>query len=166
MNFTKENEDGSVTSSITYSKERAERVLYGYGIKDSLDEMEGLVKAWFITTGFEVKDVFRLSNQYWGYSLDDCHYRVANPWWLVETDVGKIVLGPRKRVWHIDWERTTIRGIVTEEDITKGDTYVHSYSHADTVKYLASLRKIYDKSVTDAIRAKRDEERAAEQDEP
>lgn len=156
MNVNHENEDGSVTITRHFSKERVDSQLHGIGVREHLHEMEQLVKAWFKTAGFEVSEVFRLENQYWGYGFDDASYRISSPWWLVETNIGKIILGPRKRVWAIDWSRTDVRGVVTDEDITKGDDYVHSYSHADTVKYLAALYKLWDAQRLQAIREQRD----------
>lgn len=44
-------------------------------------------------------------------------------------------IGYRERMLHIEWPRTKARIIVTEDNVTKDNTMVHSYSNVSTVKY-------------------------------
>lgn len=84
--------------------------------------------------------VWELANGYWPDSprYDD----IRKPWWLFLTDIGLIQIGWRKRVLHIEWDTCKVRGIVTADDVTKGDTYVHAWSVEKAVEYLRSLRAL------------------------
>lgn len=91
--------------------------------------------------GFKPGRAWELVNQYWGKN------DVRGPWWLIQTDIGPIRIGWRKRVIEIEWDACSfghlpVRGIVTEDDVTKNESLVHAYSMVDAVKYLASLRHI------------------------
>ncbi len=90
------------------------------------------VKAIFNLAGIKIVGTPRkLTNGYWG----EGHH----PWWFVKTEFGYIEIGWRKRVMSIDWEDCGLRHIVTADDVTKGETYVHAYSSDDAVKYLREL---------------------------
>lgn len=65
--------------------------------------------------------------------------REESPWWLVQTEIGLIEIGARKRVISIDWGETDITGFVTNDDVTKGLTYVHAWSVEDAIRYLKRL---------------------------
>lgn len=68
------------------------------------------------------------------------HYDdVREPWWLALTDIGPIQIGRRKRVWAISWVACAVRGIVTDDEVTKGETYVHAWNKEDVVRYLTRL---------------------------
>ncbi len=45
----------------------------------------------------------------------------------------------RKRVISINWEATTIRTIVTDDEVTKGEDHVHAYGTLKAVEYLTTL---------------------------
>lgn len=93
----------------------------------------------FTLAGIEVLHCWEINNRYWGSS-----YR-TNPdissWWLAKTQVGIIEIGWRKRVISIHWEDTSIKQIVTEDDVTKDVSGVHAYSVPKAVEYLTELRK-------------------------
>ena len=95
---------------------------------------EKTVREIFPEAGVIVQSLKRLENGYWGH-LEDGAY----PWWFVKTTIGWIEIGWRKRVISVDWEHTSVRKIVTSDDVTKGLTYVHAYSEAKAVEYLKEL---------------------------
>lgn len=84
--------------------------------------------------GLDVRTIKQIRNQYW---IDAPSY----PWWLVLTQFGVIMIGWRKRVISIDWELAEVRHIVTEDDVTKSQTYVHAWSLMDAAKYLSELAR-------------------------
>lgn len=96
------------------------------------------VEALFLLAGFKVDRLWQLENKYWPKVPEyDC---ARTPWWLVKTEIGLVEIGWRKRVISINWSDTTIRKIVTEDTVTKGDSYVHAYSLEKAVEYLRCLR--------------------------
>lgn len=112
------------------------------------------VCALFVLSGFTANEFTQIENQYWPNVDMYAALRAANPWWMVETKFGTIQLGWRKRVIAIDWSATEIRGVVTQDDVTKGVEMVHAYSYGDAVKYLTTLynlckRKEYENAASD-----------------
>jgi hypothetical protein len=98
-------------------------------------------KSLFTVAGFHVGRTWELTNKYW--QKND----VRGPWWLVQTEIGPVCIGWRKRVIEIDWDgcvfaHQPVQGIVTEDNVTKGETYVHAYSMVKAAEYLAALRRI------------------------
>ena len=98
-----------------------------------------MVEALFTLAGFEVKHMHKLQNPYWPEVPNYYDLIIDNPWWLVMTQYGYIKIGPRKRVVSIEWNETAYRGIITEDDVTKADALVYSYSQTDSLKYLTEL---------------------------
>lgn len=90
--------------------------------------------------GFEVSHVWELANGYWPDhpNYDD----VRCPWWLFMTEIGPVRIGRRKRVIEIEWEACRVRGVVTADDVTKGDVYVHAWTVEKAIEYLRALRKM------------------------
>lgn len=72
------------------------------------------------------------------YSHDPCF-----PWFLVTTSKGHIKIGWRKRVINIDWSKTKIEENAGElfpnEDVTKGEKYIHAYGYEKAKEYLNVL---------------------------
>jgi hypothetical protein len=83
-----------------------------------------------------IGELRELPNQYW--KEPGCH-----PWWFVRTHPGWIEIGWRKRVISIDWSDTPIRGIVTQDDLTKSQIMVHAYSMEKALEYLTTLRGLF-----------------------
>ena len=102
----------------------------------SRTEAESIVKL----AGFPILHTWELANGYWPDSPS--YDSVRRPWWLFMTDVGLIQLGWRKRVLAIDWAACEVRGVVTDADVTKGDTYVHAYRVEDAVACMRELRRL------------------------
>lgn len=99
-------------------------------------------KALFMLAGFTVKNTHELTNRYWP---DNDHYaelRRNNPWLLVLTTDGPIVIGWRKRVISISWHDCDVRGYVTEDEVTKDEEMVHAYSYVKALEYLTELRRL------------------------
>lgn len=84
--------------------------------------------------GFSIKKVVEIRNMY-STSYPD-------PWFLIRTEYGVIMIGWRKSVISISWELADFRGIVTEDDVTKKDDLVHAWSYEDALKYLTNLYKL------------------------
>lgn len=104
---------------------------------------EDEVKALFTLAGFGVGKVYELANMYWGGSAGvarwDGGISPTGPWWLLMTEAGPIRIGRRKRVIEIEWDQTSIRKVVTEDEVTKHDTLVHAWSTEKALEYLKAL---------------------------
>lgn len=97
------------------------------------------VAALFLLAGIKVIKFHQLENKYWPDAYVE--ERKRSPWWLAMTPAGPITIGRRKRVISIDWEDTALRTVVTEDAVTKGETYVHAYGYAKAVEYLTTLSR-------------------------
>ena len=101
----------------------------------SKDDAEAL----FRLAGFEVFTSWELVNQYWPTS--EAPWPTGS-WWLVQTDIGLIRVGWRKRVLEIDWTNTGFDADVTTDKVTKEPRIVHAWSNAKAVEYLTELRTL------------------------
>ena len=104
------------------------------------------VQALFESSGFQVKNVFELANQYWPRVDDYAARIVENPWWLVDTQYGLIKVGPRKRVIVIDWSHLTeydpkAIGKIGDDDVTNGPTCVHAWDSDQFARFLSRLKE-------------------------
>jgi hypothetical protein len=91
--------------------------------------------------GLTVSGTEELMNPYWPRTETYFDLIVNSPWWLLYTEIGHIKIGWRKRVIEISWAQTGHPCIVTDDDVTKGEYYVHAWSEEDTVKYLKRLKE-------------------------
>lgn len=90
--------------------------------------------------GLLVSRSWELANQYWpDAQAYDC---IRMPWWLMMTEIGLIQIGWRKNVIHIEWTACSVRGIVTTDDVTKAENYVHAWSVEKAVEYVRELRRL------------------------
>jgi hypothetical protein len=106
-------------------------------IKRSRKEIDAI----FALAGLDVRRVWELANGYWPLAPD--YDAVRAPWWLLDVDaLGLVQIGRRKRVIAIDWEACSFRGVVTADDVTKGDTMVHAYTTEKAVEYLRELKRL------------------------
>lgn len=119
--------------------------------------MEGLkeekVRAIFSLAGLEIIAIWELPNGYWPrpqFEEDRPHeyinlmrLREASPWWLVNTQLGLIKIGTRKRVISIDWSATDLRCEVTKNDVTKSPVMVHAWTELDAARYLKALLRCF-----------------------
>ena len=78
-----------------------------------------------------------------GYCSEYCCKHL--PWFIVTTKIGRIKIGWRKRVIHIDWSDTIISGdgetLFPEESkkTTVGDKYIHAWSYEKAKEYIDIL---------------------------
>lgn len=92
-----------------------------------------------LLAGIEPVAVHEVANKYWPDSDHYAEIRRNNPWWLVLTQAGPVVVGWRKRVISISWTDTHVRSIVTTDDVTKGEDHVHAYSYGKAVSHLSHI---------------------------
>jgi hypothetical protein len=95
------------------------------------------VQSLFQLANIEVLGMWELMNQYWPRSYHELV--IENPWWLVKTKAGLIEIGNRKRVMSISWEDTNIRKVLTSDDTTKSETYIHAWTDEKALEYLKTL---------------------------
>lgn len=92
----------------------------------------------FAKAGFNVAVLHHLPNGY-------CPCDKCAPWFKVETEVGPITLGWRKRVINIDWSKTPHKGknipaLFSDEDVTKDNTSIHAWGQDKAIEYLSKIR--------------------------
>lgn len=105
---------------------------------------EERLRSVFTMAGIQVLRVWALVDGY-GHSPYDPRFFETLPrqvWWLVKTPYGLIEIGWRKRVIHIDWSETPVRAIVTQDEVTKGETFVHAWSELKAIEYLKAWREV------------------------
>lgn len=75
-----------------------------------------------------------IPNQYWKDGLEE-------PWFLVDTTLGVLQVGRRKRVYELRWEKTELdaTGLFEQENTTKGPDMIHAWNEEDLVRYLTAL---------------------------
>lgn len=65
------------------------------------------------------------------------------PWFNIVTSVGQFQIGWRKRVLYIDWSRIAnaklARELFPDEDVTKGDRYIHAWGLAKAQEYIDTI---------------------------
>lgn len=99
------------------------------------------IEALFTLAGISILNIKALPDGY-SYSPEDSRYFEVFPkcvWWFVKTPAGWVEIGWRKRVISIDWIDTTIRKIITDDNVTKNLTYVHAWGRQKALEYLTSL---------------------------
>jgi hypothetical protein len=95
---------------------------------------EAQARALMTLANIPVNKVHPCQNKYHGASRPN-----AAPWFLIETPWGLFEIGPRKRVYSISWESTSLRHIVTEDNVTKDQISVDAWTLAKAVEYLTAL---------------------------
>lgn len=72
-----------------------------------------------------------------GYDGDERH-----PWFQVQTLIGPIIIGWRKRVIHIDWSKTgkDFSSLFTKEDVTQWPGGIHAWGKEKATEYLRKIR--------------------------
>ena len=100
-----------------------------------LDEYSKKFKGIFENAGFRYTILKGIPNEY--CSCDRCA-----PWFVVNTEFGRIIIGWRKRVINIDWSKIdseavlNIINLFNEEDVTKGKTSIHAWGWEKAQEYL------------------------------
>ena len=77
------------------------------------------------------------------YCSEACCYKF--PWIIATTSRGRIKLGWRKRVMNLDWSDSDITAmgeiLFKDEDVTKGEKYIHCWGEDKAVEYLKRLNE-------------------------
>jgi hypothetical protein len=112
------------------------------------------VQALFLLANLEIIQVLPIDNQY-----DSCGERSKlNPWWLVTTPKGVVVIGWRSRVISIEWSDTgVVFPLIDPEgrdlhsfrhpinnNTTKWPTGGHAYGYGEAVNLLTALKHAID----------------------
>lgn len=95
--------------------------------------------ALFLLAGIEVLGDWELANKYWPRVEAYAALCMNSPWWLVRTKAGLVKIGRRKRVISIEWADTSIRKVITEDEVTKDEAGVHAWSYLKALEYLELL---------------------------
>ena len=78
-----------------------------------------------------------------GYCNDYCCKHL--PWFIVTTNLGRIKIGWRKRVLHIEWSDSKISNTAEElfpnENVTKYDKVIHAWGYEKAKEYIDVLLK-------------------------
>jgi hypothetical protein len=95
-----------------------------------------LIRGIFEKAGYQEFEMMAIPNEYCG--KPDC----CGPWFLVETSLGTIKIGWRKRVFSIDWSRTgqSFLHLFEEEDVTKWPEGIHAWGEKKAAEYLQKIR--------------------------
>jgi hypothetical protein len=112
-----------------------------YGFEHAEDSNWEYFGGLFEKAGIEVINHWELPNGYWPKAYLETS--MTSPWWLVQTSIGMIKIGWRKRVITIHWDATPLRTIVTTDDVTKDDTMVHAWGSEKAVEYLTTIASYF-----------------------
>lgn len=93
----------------------------------------------FKNAHIEIVQLVEISNQYWPHHTDYQAEAYANPWWLIRTRAGVLMMGHRKNVTHLEWQLTDIRVILTQDQTPQSSTHVHAWGLDKLQEYLNSL---------------------------
>jgi hypothetical protein len=96
----------------------------------------------FSKAGFRDINLETIPNEYWG----DRESSWCTPWFNVDTEIGKIKIGWRKRVISIDWselpEYYRIKELFKDEDVTLTNKLVHAWGYEKAVEYLSKIHDL------------------------
>lgn len=98
----------------------------------------------FELAGFSIRGVIPIQNRYLPQNPAYAVARDQNPWFLVTTDHGQIIFGPRKRVFSIEWGLTDMRLLdVFKDDVTKTESMIHAWGKLKALEYLIQLKECF-----------------------
>jgi hypothetical protein len=98
----------------------------------------------FQKAGFQKYNLTPIHNE---YCPEPASCTSCAPWFLVDTEIGQIKIGWRKRVINIDWsncrndKELCLTPLFKTESTTVGDTYVHAWGWDKAIEYLHSIRE-------------------------
>lgn len=80
-----------------------------------------------------------------GYCSQPCC--LNRPWFRVTSRIGHVVIGWRKRVFHIDWKDSILKKrngeeLFPAEDVTRWATGIHAWDEKDAAKYIMILHGV------------------------
>jgi len=141
-------EEGITDDYVIQEGDEARFVVWKYYHKSCNNERLGWLayqffKEIFSSAGFEQFDLLQIPNQYGSFS-----YR--GPWFEVQTEIGTITIGWRKRVINIEWPTIgqDLLPLFKDEDVTKSECNIHAWTEEKAIEYLS---KIHD-NVSQAVR--------------
>lgn len=113
------------------------------------ESMKAKFKKLFEGSGFKDVKMFARKNEY-------CSCELCAPWFNVKTEFGNIKIGWRKRVINIDWGSPTvtvrskllhknISSLFKDEDVTKGNDYIHAWGWEKAQEYLTKIYNLLSK---------------------
>ena len=102
--------------------------------KQALEDKQGILEA-FGSRNIYVEEIPN------GYCSDYCCKHL--PWFIVTTNKGRIKIGWRKRVIHLEWTDTIIKEdaetLFPSKDVTKYDKVIHAWGYEKAKEYLNKL---------------------------
>jgi len=111
-----------------------------YILNDPLRKTQAAEEKKEIINLFEGKNIFveETENQY--CDMPCCCDR---PWFTVTTSIGRFKIGWRKRVIFIGWgdtlQKKTSDELFPEENVTKGDFYIHAWGYEKAKEYINKI---------------------------
>lgn len=96
----------------------------------------------FADAGFLAIYMEPIPNEYFG---DKDPWSLRSPWYTVTTTLGHFKVGWRKRVFVLNWERTTLKDKIDgntffSDDVTKDKHMIHCWGYEKAVAYLTKMR--------------------------
>jgi len=97
----------------------------------------------FALAGFETMVFYPIPNEYYG---DDQLFGTSK-WFMVDTDYGKIKIGPRKNVINVDWSATgrDLEVFFYKHESTVSAHYAHAWNNYECLGILTLLYKLLSK---------------------
>lgn len=89
----------------------------------------------FTQAGFQNIQMTEIPNRY-------CPCDYCEPWQEVTTQIGKFVIGWRKRVISIDWGKPDYAHLFEKENVTKWETGIHAWGDQKAIEYLKAIREL------------------------
>jgi hypothetical protein len=84
-----------------------------------------------------------------GYGSDPFYIR--SPWFIITTPIGRIKIGWRKRVIHLEWTETVVEDsphdLFPHEEVTKGVRSIHCWGYEKAKEYIDKLMEVGLKTV-------------------
>lgn len=103
-------------------------------------------RRWFGEAGLTPVLVEPIPNDYWPTSGAYADVRLASPWAVVTSEIGRVTIGCRKRVIEINWTDSTVKQdaptLFPDVQDTKGgrgERYIHAWNSACAVGLLRRL---------------------------
>ncbi len=84
-----------------------------------------------------------------GYCSRGCC--VFYPWFIITTSIGRIKIGWRKRVIHLEWTDSLVKQTADElfaGDMTKYDRVIHAWGYEKATEYINRLFEVGGKNAT------------------
>jgi hypothetical protein len=138
------------SKTLDFKKKNISKAIYK-AVEMILAEVQYEIKSNQPGTLKEIQDNFALTKLFEepiyieeipnGYCSDWCCRDL--PWFIVTTIIGRIKIGWRKRVIHIEWTETKnkieAQKLFPDEDVTKYDRIIHAWSLEKAKEYIKTI---------------------------